>query len=111
MIGLKYVKMESKHCIVWTKKLTNLPRFSVVNITNYIIKHGTDRTSDRGYEFYVEEFIHEVFAAEDTQNKTFNLKAKCWRSYLKREKPHDVNVQISALNRNVESASCSCIAG
>ena len=103
--------MGSKTSITWTKKLTNLPRFNVVNITHYIINLGTDRASDRGFEFYVEEFIHDTYAAEDTQNKLFCLKAKCWRSYLKREPPHDVTVNISTLNRNVENASCSCTAG
>ena len=34
-----------KHCNIWTKNLTNLPRFSVVNITDYITKYGTDRAS------------------------------------------------------------------
>ena len=103
--------MQSKSGTIWTKKLTKLPRFSSINITDYITKHGTDRASDRGYEFYVEEFIHDVYAAEDDQNKTFKLKAKCWRSYLKRETPHDVTVNISTLNRNVETATCSCTAG
>ena len=101
----------TKHCNIWTKNLTNLPRFSVVNITDYITKHGTDRASDRGYEFFAEEFIHETFAVEDTENNMFNLKAKCWRSLLKRENPHDVTVQINTVRRNIEKASCSCTAG
>ena len=101
----------TKDCNIWTKNLTNLPRFSVVNITDYITKYDTDRASDRGYEFFAEEFIHETFAVEDTENNMFNLKAKCWRSLLKREKPHDVTVQINTVRRHVEKASCSCTAG
>ena len=34
---------------------------------------------------------------EDTENKMFNLKAKCWRSLLKRENPNDVTVQINTV--------------
>ena len=70
-----HVNMGSRTSISWTK-MTNLPRFSVVHIKNYIIKHGTDRASDRGCEFYVEEIIHDTYAADDVQNKLFCLKAR-----------------------------------
>ena len=54
--------MESKNT-KWTKWLDNLRKFSILQITDYLRSYGKDRAKDKGFEFYFDGYLHDVFVA------------------------------------------------
>lgn len=93
----------------WTKRLDNLPNFSILQITDYVRSHGKDRAKDKGFEFYFDGYPHDVFVAQ--KGTIFTAKAKCTRSLSTNEKPHDLAVDLSADDGTVLDGECSCKAG
>lgn len=58
------INMASESKLVWSKKLTGIPKFSIVQIADYIKENGKDRAFDKGYVFFNESYIHEAFVAK-----------------------------------------------
>lgn len=94
--------------ICWTKYLTKLPKFSITDIANYLKIHGKERAEDRGYEFFCRGYLHQTFVAD--MKEEFHVKAMCYKSYLKNDKPHDLMVRLQT-DGKVLSGVCSCKAG
>ena len=93
----------------WTNKLNGISKFSIIQISDYIKENGNNRAFDKGYNFFIESYIHEAFVCKD--DKKFMVKAKCWRSQRKNEAPHMVSADICLKDGKVFCGRCSCIAG
>lgn len=97
----------------WTKSLKDLPSITYDVIQSHLSKTGRSVVGEKGYKFFAESFIHEVFAAKLGEN-LHKLKAKCYRSQRKNEKPHELHIEILKNidgNIKVGNGSCSCKAG
>ena len=100
--------MDSKNT-KWTKRLDNLPKFSILQITDYVRSYGKDRAKDKGFEFYFDGYPHVVFVAY--KGTVFTAKAKCSRSLQASEKPHNLTADLRADDGTVLGGRCSCKAG
>ena len=93
----------------WGKYLTHIPPFTVVKIVIYKKKNGKSKGITRGYNYFVENYIHHVFVQAD--NEAFYVKANCFKSQKKRDKPHNVEVKLNTSTGTVLHGVCSCAAG
>ena len=94
--------------VCWTKYLTKLPQFSILDIANYLQTYGKEKAENRGYEFYYRGYVHQTFVADMADE--FHIKGLCYRSYLKKEQPHALIVRLQK-DGKVISGNCSCKAG
>ena len=99
----------------WNKDLSNLPHFDDIAITDFTQKTGKARKDkscirpeQRGYAFYDEGYIHGYSVCDKGQY--FFVRAQCYRSQRKTEKPHKLWFCLAGDNR-VKKAVCSCKAG
>lgn len=90
---------------VWFKKLNGLPPLSIATLCTWV---GNDKSLNKGYKFFIEDYLFDIWVKADDEK--FTSKAKCHRSQRKNEKPHDLNLQLSA-DGNVFASECSCKAG
>ena len=104
-----------ERCVVaWTKSLKNLGKVSSITIANHLEGCGKKEIGEKGYKFFTENYIHNVFVKEeDGRAGTCEVKGRCHRSLKKNEAPHAVELKIADREGrgNVEGAECSCKAG
>jgi hypothetical protein len=68
------------------------------------------RSQERGYKFYINGYIHGVkFSAASSEE--LSIKASCYRSMRKHEKPHTLNAIVDIPQRCFKLTHCSCTAG
>ena len=72
-------------------------------------KSGKSKGITRGYNYFVENYIRNVFVKAD--NEAFYMKANCFKSQKKRDKPHNVQVTLNVSTGTVLHGICSCVAG
>lgn len=70
-------------------------------------KQFSSLSTEKGYKYFLEGYIHNVKIDVSREEKI--VKAKCYRSQRKSEKPHDVYVCL--LSSEISEAQCSCKAG
>ena len=101
--------------VAWTKSLRNLAKVSAITIVNHLKGCGKKEIGEKGYKFFTENYIHDVFVKEeDSRSRTCYVKGRCFRSQKKSKVPHTVKLKIAADREdkgNVEEAECSCKAG
>ncbi|KAG5863560.1 hypothetical protein JTB14_021826 [Gonioctena quinquepunctata] len=92
----------------WSKDISRFQAFSFGSAEKFFIsKSWTCRQGSRGYKFFAESYIHDVFA-----HKTdFIIKAKCYRSQKKSESQHRLHLQFSPSMDAVVEGHCTCEAG
>ena len=66
------------------------------------------RPETRGYQFYSEQYLHDILCQE-TEYKIF-FKAKCFPSQKKNDTPHNLWCALNIHGNDVVAAHCSCIA-
>ena len=66
----------------WGKYFTDIPTFTVVKIVIYKKKIGKSKGITRGYNYFVKNYIHNIFVKAD--NEAFYLKANCFKSQKKK---------------------------
>ena len=68
---------------------------------------------ERGVNFFIEGYLHDVVAHHHVESQTFYLKALCYRSLRKSEPPHKLWLAISTKQPNFDvlGSSCTCVAG
>ena len=59
--------------------------------------------------FLDDEYLEDIKCASDS--KYFFFKGKCCHSFRKNDPPHNLKIALCILSGEVESASCSCVAG
>lgn len=97
----------------WSQDTGDIPKmFTFVDILNYSKKSGknyyVEKPIDRGYAFFHDGYVHNQSV---TNNKSIvTVKAKCYRSMKKSEKPHDLLVTLKS-DGSVQEGKCSCVAG
>jgi len=87
---------------------------SSITIGNYLKKCGIKEIGEKGYKFFTENYMHNVFVKEeDDRAGTRGVKGRCYRSRKKSEAPHRVKLKIADREGrgNVEKAEYSCKAG
>lgn len=89
----------------WGKDLNGMPNITITNISEYI---GIERSITKGYKFFVEEYVHDIFTNTDGIN--FTCKAKCFASQRKNQSPHQIVMEMLGSCNNIK-ATCSCKAG
>ena len=106
-----------------TKILDGLPHFTFNSIVKYVrtssgknIKQSPDymvmKPFERGVNFFIEGYIHNVFAKHQVESGRFYLRALCYRSLRKSETPHKIRLAISVKDPyDVLGSSCTCVAG
>ena len=105
-----------------TKSLDGLPPFTFNSIVRYVrtsgknIKHTPDymvmKPFERGVNFCIEGYIHNVFAKHHAESDRFYFRALCYRSLRKSETPHKIKLAISVKEPyDVLGSSCTCVAG
>lgn len=106
-----------------TKILDGLPPFTFNSIVKYVrtssgknIKQSPDymvmKPFERGVNFFMEGYIHNVFAKHHVESGRFYLRALCYRSLRKSETPHKIRLAISVKDPyDVLGSSCTCVAG
>ena len=96
----------------WLKLLENVPKVSSLTIAKHLTGCGKKEIGDKGYKFFTENYIHNVFVkAED--RVSCRVKALCYRSVRKIEAPHAMNIKLKNNDDRgyVTEAKCSCKAG
>ena len=111
----------------WNKSLEHLPDLTDINIREYLTQSGkrvkrdqsvvpnqvskqtAQRPERRGYQFFVEKYIHGMSTAY--YKCQLFVKSKCFRSQKKSEEPHSLIVAITISPCKVYDAYCSCVAG
>ena len=67
---------------------------------------------ERGVNFFIEGYLHNVFAKKHAESNSFYFRALCYRSLRKSEPPHKIRIAISLKEPyHVLGASCTCVAG
>ena len=87
------------------KILDNLPPFTYSSIVKYVrnsgknIQHSPDyivmNPFERGVNFFIERYLHNVLVKLHKGSKTFYIRALCYRSLRKNESPHKIRLAIS----------------
>jgi hypothetical protein len=93
----------------WLKSLEKVPKVSSITITKHLTGCGKKEVGEKGYKFFTENYIHNVFVKEDYRGSCF-VKALCFRSQRKSEAPHAVNITLKSEDGRgiVTEANCSC---
>lgn len=97
----------------WLKPLEKVPKVSSITIAKHLTSCGKKEVGEKGYKFFTENYIHNVFVKEDDPGSCFLIKALCFRSQRKNEAPHAVNITLKSEDGRgiVTEAKCSCKAG
>ena len=68
---------------------------------------------ERGVNFFIEGYLHDVIGHHHVESQTFYLIALCYRSLRKSEPPHNLRLAISTKQPNFDvlGSSCTCVAG
>lgn len=105
---------DERYSVAWTKSLQNLAKVSSMTIANHLKGCGKKEIGEKGYKFFTENYIHNVFVNEkEGRAGTCEVKGRRYRSQKKSEAPHTVKLKIADRQGrgNVEGAECSCKAG
>ena len=96
----------------WSKSLENVPKVSSITIAKHLTGCGKKEIGEKGYKFFTENYIHNVFVKEDDR-VSCQVKAHCYRSQRKSEAPHAMNIKLKNKDDRgyVAEAKCSCKAG
>ena len=93
------------------RMLDDLPRFtynSIVTSPDYMEMKPFER--HRGVNFVIEGYLHVVLVKLQKGNKTFYIRALCYRSLRKNESPHKIRLAISTEQPyDVLALSCTCV--
>ena len=99
----------------WSKSLGNIPKTTSFTISNHLKGCGKKEIGSKGYKFFTENYLHNVFTRVDSNdsNGACSVKALCYRSQKKSEAPHKTFVTLKNSEKSAEAvyASCSCKAG
>lgn len=105
------------------KSLDNLPPFTFNSIVKYIRNSGNSiqqspdymvvKPFERGVNFFIEGYLHNVLVKWHVASETFYFRALCYRSLRKNEAPHKLRLAISSRGPlyKVLGSSCTCVAG
>ena len=104
------------------KILNDLPPFTFNSIVKYIrnsgknIQHSPDymvmKPFERGVNFFIEGYLHNVLVKYHRESKTFYFRARCYRSLRKSESPHKIKLAIATEQPfDVLASSCTSVAG
>ena len=98
---------------IWTKSLKNIPRFSSVTIAKHLEKCGKSCVGEKGYKFFVENYIHDILVRENKRKSLHVIKGRCHRSQRKNKALHTMQITVKSVNEraDVSKARCSCKAG
>ena len=67
---------------------------------------------ERGVNFFIEGYLHNVLLKLHKGSKTFYIRALCYRSLWKNESPHKIRWAVSTEQPyDVLASSCTCVAG
>ena len=96
----------------WLKSLEKVPKLSSITIAKHLTGCGKKEVGEKGYKFFTENYIHDVFVKEDDRGSCF-VKALCFQSQRKSEAPHALNITLKSEDERgiVTKAKCSCKAG
>ena len=101
--------------ILWTKTLVSMPRFSYIQINQHLKDGGRKEIGQKGYKFFVENYIHDVYVGKPSQHGDLAciVQARCHRSQRTNEDPHSLEIEVVNSNgdANISKAKCSCKAG
>ena len=53
--------------VAWTKSLRNLAKVSAITIVNHLKGCGKKEIGEKGYKFFTENYIHDVFVREEVR--------------------------------------------
>ena len=75
--------------------------------------HMVMKPLERGVNFFIEGYLHDVVADHHVESQTFYLRALCYRSLRKSEPPHKRRLAISTKQPNFDllGSSWTCVAG
>ena len=96
-----------------------MPMFTRLQMNHHVLKSGKaignvdHHTVPTGLvkarRFLDDEYLENIECTRDS--KYFFFKGKCCHSFRKSDPPHDLKIALCILSGEVESASCSCVAG
>ena len=78
------------------KSLEKVPEVSSVTIAKHLTGCGKKEVGEKGYKFFTENYLRNVFVKEDDRGLCF-VKTICFRSQRKSEAPHVVNFELKLL--------------
>jgi len=55
--------------VAWTKSLQNLAKVSAITIVNHLKGCGKKEIGEKGYKFFTENYIHDVFVKEEDSRR------------------------------------------
>lgn len=87
---------------------------SSITIADHLKGCGKKEIGEKGYKFFPENYIHDVFVKEeDGRPGPCEVKGRCYHSQRKSEAPHTVKLKLAGRDgrAKVEGAVCSCKAG
>ena len=105
------------------KCLDGLPPFTYNWVLKYVRTSGKSiqqspdymvmKPFERGVNFFIEGYLHDVVAHHHVESQTFYLRALYYRSLRKSEPPHKLRLAISTKQPNFDvlGSSCTCVAG
>ena len=54
-----------RYLVAWTKSLQNLAKVSSITIADHLKGCGKKEIGEKGYKFFTENYIHDVFVKEE----------------------------------------------
>ena len=79
----------------WTKTLRPLPKFTIEQIHNHLEDCGKKDIGSKGYKFFTESCIHDVYVGYDEGTGHAIIKASCFRSQRKNEEAHKLSLKCT----------------
>ena len=75
--------------------------------------HMVIKPFERGVNFFIEGYLHDVVVHHHVESQTLYLRALCYRSLRKSEPSHKLRLAISTKQPNFDvlGSSCTCVAG
>ena len=103
---------------VWSRSLRVVPKFTVADVEKLIKTKCKTSTVSKGYKFFTEGYIHNIECRAENigtnAGSKCDVRARCWRSMRKNERPHKLKLVLHKQNRgmlDIPSYICSCKAG
>ena len=90
------------------KSLEKVPKVSSITIAKHLTGCRKKEVGEKGYKFFTENYIHNVFVREDDRGSCL-IKALCFRSQRKSEAPLTVTITLKSEDGRgiVTEAKCS----
>ncbi|XP_076876591.1 uncharacterized protein LOC143525969 isoform X2 [Brachyhypopomus gauderio] len=107
-------RTEAKVAVFYTRCLQDLPKITITHVHRIVqAASSTPRSKrEKGYKMYISSYIDNYEVSNRDSSGRVSIRATCYRSMRKSEKPHDLRIVFEdRVSVDIAVAECSCVAG